>query len=43
MLSGVLRLRLEAAGAFDFGHILWKQVRRWRLFLDTPKSTNVKF
>lgn len=30
MLSGVLRLRLEA-GVFDFGHILWKQGLNWLL------------
>ncbi|KAF8496192.1 hypothetical protein F5888DRAFT_1890194 [Russula emetica] len=31
MLSGVLRLRLEAVGAFDLGHILWKQGLNWLL------------
>lgn len=43
MIGGVLRLRCEAAGSFDLGHILWKQVRRWQFFLASPKSTNVNF
>lgn len=43
MISGVLRLRIEAAGPFDLGHILWKQVRWWRYFFASLKSTNVNF
>ena len=42
MLSGVLRLRFKAVGAFDLGHILWKQVCGW-FFLATPISANMKF
>jgi len=34
MIGGVFRLRLEAAGAFDLGYILWKQGLIW-LFLAT--------
>ena len=33
MLIGLLRLRLEAGGAFALGRFLWKQVRWWQFSL----------